>query len=373
MTPELYAMVDRFVAAERAGDAAEALAYHSGIPMFRGSRHRALLEQLVGAAGELTPWVWARWIVYQSLRCEDPGSRTGVLQQAALLDATRTFHADLLDAAYDAGDDPLRVLTRVLGESWACQQLSAYDYGTLASFLDEFAAGELAESAELARSWVGVAMGGYRIGGRTGPAALSVHEAVSGDRHTVLDLGAAEVVAGAAGWVIGRLVPSGTTPALMFDSTPLAVEETVARDVAVSAKPWGWRGVVQRALEEQRMSTSDLLRDDYELMTDVLSLRLVEFGTPPTDLARVMAQLSKGRDEVGRAAFRILRSAAEGSLDDDAAPYVAAAVLNAHAYGDARRILAPGQQRHWTRWAELTPVPARGRLLRFAALTADAA
>jgi hypothetical protein len=265
------------------------------------------------------------------------------------------------------------VVANVMGESWGCHQLAVYEYDVLSSFLELHAGGELAASAELARSWVGAAMGGYLIEGSDGPCRLKVRDLTTDDEVEVLDLGATDV-AGRDGWVIGRLVPSGTTPSLMFDTTPLAVDERTARDVARATTADGWVEVLQAAIEEGRLSESDLLREDYELMTDVPSLGLVAFGTRAADLARVMAQLREGRDEVGRAAFRILRRATEGALDDADAPYVAAAVLNVHAYGEVQRvILTPGQQRLWLRWAERVPEPARDRLLRFAGSTADAA
>lgn len=128
------------------------------------------------------------------------------------------------------------------------------------------------------------------------------------------------------------------------------------------------------AMEAGRLDGGDLLREDYELMTDVLSRGLLESGTRPADLWWVMRQLRDGRDEVGRAAFRILTSASTGALEDTAAPYVAAAVLNVHAYAEARRvILAPGHGEQWSRWAELVPDPARARLRGYADQTAAVA
>jgi hypothetical protein len=373
MTEELTAFFDRSMAAERVGDAAEALAYHDGISMFGRSRHRSLLQQLVGAKDELTPWVWARWIVYQSLRCEDPGSPTRLLLHAALREAMDGFHGDLMRTAYYEGGDPVQVAATVMGESWAFHQFATHEYDVLSCFLDQHAGGQLAASAELARSWVGAAMGGYRVEGAAGGCLLSVRDLATNDAIELLDLGAAHV-AGPGGWVIGRLVPSGTTPGLMFDQAPLAVDERTAREVAHSTTTASWVVALRAAIDMRRLSGSDLLHEDYELMTDVPSLGLVAFGTRPADLARVMTQLREGRDEVGRAAFRILRRAAEGSLEDAAAPYVAAAVLNVPAYGEAQRaVLAPGQQGIWLHWAERVPEPARGRLLGFAAGTADAA
>jgi hypothetical protein len=337
--------------------------------MFRRSRHRTLLEQLVGASGELTPWIWARWIVYQTFRAEDTDTQTHDRLSEAMRDAGDAFHDDLVQRAYETGGDPIKVAARVLGESWAYHQLAAYEYGALSSFLDEHASGDLVENSDLARSWVDAEMGGYRVEGRGGPCALTLRCLDTDEAIDVLDLGAASL-AGAEGCVIGRLVPSGTSPRLMFDIAPLGVDEATARGVA-EARDDGWADVVMTAIDSGRLHGGDLLREDYELMTDVLSLGLLEFGTKPTDLPRVMQQLYDGRDEVGRAAFRILRSASAGELADTAAPYVAAAVLNVHAWAEARRaILAPGQSDTWSRWAELTPEPARARLLRFAAETA---
>jgi hypothetical protein len=375
MTDELESFHLRAIQAEREGDTAEAWEYCSGIPMFRRSRHRGLLAHLVAATGELTPWVWARWIVYLALRAEDTGSATAERLRRAREDAGDSLHGDLLDTAYDEGGDPVKVVARVMGESWAFHQLAAYEYGVLESFLDELAGEGLLEHADLARRWVGSAMSGYRIEGRGGPGRLAVCDLA--DEETarasldVLDLGAA-TLAGPEGCVIGRLVPSGTTPALMFDIAPVGVDETTARDVARSTGD-GWMESLMVGIEAGRLDGGDLLREDYELMSDVLSLGLLEFGTAPTELARVWTQLERGRDEVGRAAFRVLRDASEGDLDDAAAPYVAAAVLNPHAYDEARRKLRPpGRAEHWRRWADLSTDPARSRLLGLAGASVEA-
>jgi hypothetical protein len=373
MTPELNTFFERAAAAERVGDVEEALMYHRSIPMFRHSRHRRVLEQLAAAKDELTPWARARWVVYQAIRCEQPASCTRRRLRGAMREAVETFHADLLDAAYVEGGDPLKVTAQVMGESWACHQLATHDYGVLAAFLDELVGGDLAEQGALVRSWVGAPMGGYRIDGR-GPACTLLVRDLADDRSVdVLDLGAG-CLAGEGGTVVGRLVPSGTTPDLMFDTAPLPVDEHTATEVARCRSLGGWSDVLLAALDNRRLGRGQLMREDYELMTDVLSLDLLAYGTRPTDLARVTAQLRQGRDEVGRAAFRVLRLASVGVPSDEDAPYVAAACLNVRAHAQAQqRILAPGQRRHWLRWAELAPPPARARLLGFAEATADAA
>jgi hypothetical protein len=368
MTPELQDFVDRFMAAEQAGDAAEALDYHSGIPMFTRSRHRMMLQQLTSLATDMTPWLWARWAAYQCTRCEESRSATGRLQRLALLYAVEMFHDVDLQAAYDAGGDPVKVTARVLGESWAFHQLCIHEWGGLASFLDELATGRLADHATLARSWLDTPMGGYQVDSER-PSGWWVRDLATGSPLELLDLGG-RVAVGSGEWLIGRVVPSGTTPGWMFDTRPLGVDRRTAREVAADPSRGAWVTALHAALVDRRVERSALLSEDYELVTDVPDLRLVEFGTPPAQLDRVMGQLRSGRDEVGRAAFRVLGSAAEGRLRDDEAAYVGAAILNLHAHDEARRLLlAPGQESTWIRWAGLVPEPARARLLGFAAAT----
>ena len=73
MTREYEAFVDSANAAEHTGDAAAALEYHQGVPMFRRSAHRVVLAQLADLSEEMTPWLWARWAAYQCTRAGDPG------------------------------------------------------------------------------------------------------------------------------------------------------------------------------------------------------------------------------------------------------------------------------------------------------------
>ena len=40
------------------------------------SRHHVLLTQLASLGDHLPDWVWARWIAYQAIRCEDRDTRT---------------------------------------------------------------------------------------------------------------------------------------------------------------------------------------------------------------------------------------------------------------------------------------------------------
>lgn len=370
MTAAHHDLVDRSLGAERSGDAAGARALHVAVPAFpaRG-RHPLLLAQLAALGDDLPDWVWARWIAYQATRCEDLTTATGRMQRQVLKYAVETFHADQLADCHANGGDPLKVVSWVASESWLFHQLLLHEFEGLSRFVDELATGRLAERAALARSWTGARLSGHRIGEPAPGGRLRVGD-VDGSELEVLDLGAREL-AGDSGWVLGRLVPSGVDDLLMFDSPPVSVSEGVARDVATSDTPWLQ---VKQALDEGRLVERDFMRPDLELVSDVLSIDLLRIGTPPADLERVTRQLRKGRDEIPRAAYRILRRASEGRIDESDAPHVAAAVLQPAAHADARRTLAGQEQRAaWERWAALVHPPARGRLLDLAGTSSVAA
>lgn len=369
MTGDLFRCEERSYAAERAGDAAEALEWHQAVPMFRRGRHRAVLDRLVRLGDDLPPWVWTRWIVYQATRCEDSESATGQLQRTALKYAVESVHADQLADCHANGEDPIKVIAWVAAESWFFHQLFVHEAGGLSSFLDEFPTGRLVEHVGFARTWVGARLGAYQVGASLPGARLRVYDAAAATWVEVLDLGARSS-AGDEGWVLGRLVPSGIDELLMFDVPPLAVSERIAGEVAATDKPWA---PVTAALAEGRLVESQLMREDYELTTDVQELDLLRFGTSVRDHDRVLAQLRSGRDEIGRAAYRILQRAFDGSVPQRDAAYVAAAVLNPHAHAEARSQLRRGQHDVWSRWATLVSEPARSRLLEFAEVARAAA
>ncbi|GAA1139804.1 hypothetical protein [Nocardioides aquiterrae] len=373
MTPDYHAFVDSSNAAERAGDAATALEYHQGIPMFRRSAHRVTLEQLAGLADEMTPWLWARWAAYQCTRAEDPDTDSRVVLQMALDYTLRMFHADAMEQAYVEGGDPVQVMAVTAGEDWAFHQLCTYELGGLACFLDTMPTGRLAAECGLARGWVDAWMGGYRLES-SAPGPLVVRDLATDESIELLDLGA-RLHAGAGGWLIGRLVPSGTTPALMFDTRPLAVDEETAAETATGELRGAWVAALDRAFREGRVDPGVLQREDRELVTDVAGLDRLERGTPPRELAGARERLADGRDEIGRAAYRILRSAAEGTFGaDEDAPFVAAAAVNAHAFSEAlKQLVRPECRAGWEHWAALAPEPARGRLTRLADLSGAAA
>lgn len=364
MTAAHHELVTQSLAAERAGDAARALELHASVPALNlRSRHNVLLTQFAALGDELPEWVWARWCVYQALRCEDQDTESGRMQRRALTYALEVFHDDQLADCHANGSDPIRVVSCVAAESWLFHQLFVHDLDGLTTFVDELATGRLAEHAGLARSWAGARLSGYRIGPSQPDGRLAVEDLAAESWVEVLDLGARRSLVG-NGCVLGQLVPSAVDDLLMFDTPPIGVPEPVAMAVAESAQPWA---VVKKALDEGRLVERHFMRADHELVTDVLSIDLLEIGTPPADLERVTAQLRAGRDEIPRAAFRILRRAADGSTPPQEAAHIAAAVLQPSARADARRMLVrEGQYDVWMRWATLVHEPARRLLLDFA-------
>jgi hypothetical protein len=311
--------------------------------------------------------VWARWIVYQAGRCEDGAA--GAIARRFRREAAETVHGDLMTACYVRGGDPIKVLARIAGDSWAFHQL-VFD-ASLTAFIDEFVTGALAGHADLARQWAGARLGGFQLGESAPNARLQVREPGQESWTEVLDLGARSCAPG--GWVIGRLVPSGKDDLLMFDMPPVGVPEAIAREVA-AARDGGWWAVVCAAARDGRLSAGRFLREDYELATDVQELDLLRFGTDRRELDRVMRQLRQGRDEISRAAYRVLMRAGRGDLDFADQAYVGAAVQNVRAYDDAcRRLVRPGQSDAWSAWAARVPEPARHRLLALSELARLAA
>lgn len=366
MTRELYACVDRSMSAERSGDVVAALEWHQAVPMFRKGRHRAVLTGLADLGDDLPEWVWARWIAYQSVRCEDGG--VGRRHRELVQGLMRGLHGDLLADCFRRQDDPIRVAATVMGESWAFHQLSAHEHGGIRDFVEEFATGRLAEHAALPLRWAGTPMTGYQLGESRPGTGLRVREAQGGGWLEVLDLGARSCSPG--GYVLGRLVPSGLGSTLMFDTPPLGVPEHLARAANAGVAWWD----VAAAYATGTGSSSLFLREDYELTGDVPELELLRFGTAPRDLGRVMQQLREGRDEIGRAAYRVLDRARRGDVAATDHCYVAAAALNVRAFDDMRRqTVGVDDADHWAEWAERVVAPARGRLLALARLGRSAA
>lgn len=368
MTREYLTFMESSIAAERSGDAATALEYHRGIPMFTRGRHTYTLTQLTGLADEMTPWLWGRWAAYQSNRVEDSGTESGFITHAAIDYTLRMFYDRPMQAAYDEGRDPMEILKRVAGESWVFQQVCTFELRGLSEFLDFVADGALAENARWARDWENAEMRGLRVE-PTEPGRLVVTDLEAKQEVELLNLGAG-TLCGPGGFLVGRLVSSGVTPTLMFDTTPVVVDPRTAHDVAATTDG-GWITALTTAIKEGRLHLSALESEDRELASDVPSGAMISATARPNHRERLREEQRAGRDVVGRAAFSVLRSVDEGCFGgEERSPYVAAAVLNPHAYSEAQRKgVMRGRASDWLRWAELAPDPAQVRLRRLAERT----
>ena len=340
--------------------------------MFTRSRHAYTLTQLAGLADEMTPWLWARWAAYQCNRAEDAGTESGLITRAAVDYTMQMFYDDQMQEAYDEGRDPMEILKNVVGESWIYHQVCTFELGGMREFLDFIADGPLAANADWARSWDGAAMRGLRLEPiRARSARGDRPQDAEGDR-------AAEPRRRLA--VRPRRRSGRSVGAQRGDAGADVRDHACRRRPADRA---GGRGVDARRMDHG-VNQGDLRRATGvvsarergpQLASDVPSGAMIEMATRPADRERTRDEGRAGRDVVGRAAFRVLRDAAEGSLGgDEEAPYVAAAVLNPHAYAEAKRKLAtPGRPVDWLRWAELAPEPARARLRRLAEISATEA
>ncbi|MCY4726865.1 hypothetical protein NYO98_11305 [Nocardioides sp. STR2] len=136
MTAAHFDLVAQSLAAERSGDATRALELHSRVPALNlRSRHHVLLTQLASLGNHFPNWVWARWIAYQAVRCEDRESETGQAQRLAPKYAIDTFHDDQLADCHADGGDPVRVMARVASESWLFHQVLVHELGGLERFV----------------------------------------------------------------------------------------------------------------------------------------------------------------------------------------------------------------------------------------------
>ena len=272
MTREYESFLESSLAAERVGDAATALEYHRGIPMFVKGRHVHVLNVLANLADEMTPWMWARWAAYQCGRTEDLGTDSARIARAALDYTLQMFYDDQMQAAYVERRDPIKLMARVMGESWIFHQVCTFEMGGLQQFLDSLAGGALAERAEWARSWDGAPMRGVRL------ESAAAGRLVVTDLHTreeieLLDLGAGRLCE-PGGFLVGRLVDSGTEPATMFDTTPVVVDRQTAQEVAATTRG-GWITPFIDALADGRLELSHLESEDREMATDVTCLALI--------------------------------------------------------------------------------------------------
>lgn len=170
-------------------------------------------------------------------------------------------------------------------------------------------------------------MGGYRVGGVVS-GRLRVFDVRSARWHDALDLGTRPHIW--SGWVIGRLVPSGSSGPAMFDRPPLPVPEAVARRVSRAAHG-SWFGVLADSVHAGVLDPDQLLAPRGSMFTDV----------PPLSPAAIR---------------RVRRLALTGPVRSEDAPIVGAAVIA------GERLTATEAEVVRTRWGPVVPEPAAALL-----------
>ncbi len=259
-------VVRRGVEAEARGDATTALELHLAGPHLTGSLRESRLRELLQLGSDVSPWMVSRWIVAQVLRrllVEDiePGRR-------ALVTTGETAYRGV-DHLRPMGKDPRQFAGDVAGGDWVCAQLATYEYGGLSDFLGEAADPRLIDRADRIEEWADAELGGYRL------------DDVIDDRLLITDLRdgrSREVLNIGSSWgrqadehVLGRLVPVGVGPGLMFESRPLFVDETTAQGVA-----WGprvedadWTAALVQARVEGRLPLGFSALQPTSFLTDL--------------------------------------------------------------------------------------------------------
>jgi hypothetical protein len=247
-TPEDLLDFERCLEAEAQGDAAVALEHRLRSPFVVGSLHVAHLAELVGLGADAPPWVYSRWAREQSYRWlpanADP--RTDDVVKTAWLAA----YLDL-DPRRPMGLSQREFGTRLAAGDWICEQLAVYEYGGLLDFMEARAGEGLLDRCDQLAEWFPCAMRGFTLDDVVDDR-LRVIELAGEERLEVLNIGAmVEREHGVP--VLGRVVPIGAEPGLMFDVRPLEVDLATAREASrrvAEGTAWGGstpsRGVVTR-------------------------------------------------------------------------------------------------------------------------------
>ena len=199
----------------------------------------------------LPHWVRARWITKQAYRwllLSDDDRLRDALQMT--VDA---LYADI-DPERPLGWEPPDFVDQVISADWVCAQLATYELGGLDAFLAQ-RAGSSADRSGARREpgWPLATMGGYRLvdvqddrAPRGRPAHVPTGPAAQRRRRWCRDVNTC---------VIGRVVPTGAEPGLMFESRPLTVDDTTAIQVARAAGPGRttWLSVLAEARAAGRL------------------------------------------------------------------------------------------------------------------------
>ena len=269
------------------------------------------------------------------------------------------------------------------GSDWICEQLSLYECGGLADFIEVRADEALLARTDSIAEWHPVAMRGYTIDDMHGDR-LHVTELATAASFELLNIGAlSERARGVP--VLGRMVPITVEPGLMFDVRPAEVDRTTAREasgLAEEGNDLGWIDAISRGRREGRLPRFFSTGLGTPLGSDIVPLREVHHHDGPPPLAPRMQELvdsgvshiaanGVGVCEVGLIAVRV---SGAGPATTAAAQHVAAVLADPDVYAAARiHCTRSEHEAHWRALAAGVTEPARSRCLELAILCRRAA
>lgn len=353
--------------AEARGDIEEAAALASSVLLLAGSLHADRLRQLAWLGDEAPGWMWSRWMTLQVRRpvwSDAPERSLGTPEFGRTIEVA---YPDGVPVDRMNGWPPEIFVPTMFERDWVLRQLTVYDSGALADFVAHRAGERLLRRADAPAEWAVAPMGGYRLDARWN-GTLRVMDLATGERHDVLDLGAAYGQP-LGQHVLGRLVPTSTGPGTMFEWRPLPVDVRTAQRVADA--PDAWTDVVgEHAREGLLPDMFSLMDDDTEFLAD-LPLHTWLAGVDSADIEG-LPQSEDGEiawtDVAAVALERVLcASPRVVTMLTDIRPALWALVLRPDLEPHIRTHLSgPAFDPGWRALASLLPEPARTVCLRYA-------
>ena len=354
MTPAYERAVREGADAELRGDAAEALRLHRSVPMFRQSTHGDRLHQLAELGGSAPGWMVNRWLTIQARRrIWTGGDETGTnraLQLVVPLIYPDGIQIERIGCTYVE-----QVMPYIYELDWVVRQADVYDLGALRQLVLDHASPELLDRTEHIWDWCDAPMRACRVEyvDPRREAPLRVSDLTSGEELQLLDLGA-EVEAGQH--VLGRIVPTSTSPGAMFDWCPLPIGGDVAR--AVAADPRRWLTTLHTAAVGRQLEPSYSQLPEASLTSELpyrAWMRLID--REPSDRGPDPAGLI---DEAVRAALAIAQSG--GAEIARVRHEISDLVLDPLFDSSIRwRFVSPEQLSIWRTLAESLAEPAKSR------------
>lgn len=234
------------------GDLVECMAQELSGGFVVESPRRFVLQDLVDQEGVAPSWAYSRW-------CADLAYRSMLLRQDPRTDeAVRLVMATLYPhRALQLIDDEvgLNVFgTQLAGGDAVVEDLSVYEFGGLAHYLEAEAGKGLLGRTDRIREWASAEMGIYRVHGLRG-CRIVLEDLVDGQTVDVLNVGALSGRDAPA--LLGRVVPISSEPGLMFVSRPIGVDLGTAARIAESIRggqPLEWLFALSTALDDEDVS-----------------------------------------------------------------------------------------------------------------------